>query len=111
MKNALKLAVLFMLVSISALAFQKRIGTATGTTAQTVIYGTRDVICVYCTTGSVRYEIGTSTTLVTATTSSPAIDFPGDCYIIDGLRGTDRISLIHKDGSSTFTCEVNAVLK
>lgn len=93
----------------AAYAEEVRLTTVTGTTAQTAIVGARNKVCIYCTTGSIRYTVGKSGNLVTATTSAPAIDFPGDCYRIKMPLGTDRLSIIHKDGTSSFTCEINAV--
>lgn len=107
----MKLLILLIAVSFVSQAFEERIGVVTGTTAQTLVVGYRDQICIYCTTGSIRYTVGNSSTIVAASTSAAAVDFPGDCYRIPMGKGNDRISVVHKDGSSSFTCEVNAVLK
>lgn len=110
MKNVL--AIIAIILSFNVAAYEERIGSVTGTTAQTLVVGAADTICIYCTTGSIRYTVGNATTIQTATTTNGAVvDFPGDCYRIPMGRGNDRISVIHKDGSSSFTCEVNRVLK
>jgi hypothetical protein len=100
-----------LLLAVNAQAYEERIGTVSGTTAQTIIVGSRDTVCIYCTTGSIRYTVGNSSNLVAATASSAAVDFPGDCYKVPMGRGNDRLSIIHKDGASSFACEINAVIK
>lgn len=113
MKNMNKLMVLAVLVmGLASVAYEERIGNVSGTTAQTIIVGTQPKVCIYCTTGSIRYTVGNASTLQTATTSNGApADFPGDCFRIKMGRGNDRLSIIHKDGTSSFVCEVNAVLE
>lgn len=95
--NTLKIVALLMLSGLVPRT------SVTGTTSQTAVVGFGAKIAVQCGTAGFRYQTGTSTQAPVATTNDPFYD-PGDPVKIDLPKQHDRIAIIHKDGSTSFTC-------
>ena len=104
----LALVVGMLVGALAAQAEEVFVAQATGTTAQTVIVGYGKKVCLSCTV-DVRYRAGNVNTLQAATTSNAVPVATGDCYKVKLMGGNDRLSIIHKDGSTSFTCDVFAV--
>lgn len=105
------LAVVVALLATPAHATEKVFAeTDAGTAAQTWLVPPGRTITVWC-TASVRYRTGNSSTLIAATTrNATVIEFPGDPYRIPIPTNEDRISLIHKDGTTAFQCYLSTVV-
>jgi hypothetical protein len=99
-----------LLMAVLAIAEENLLTTVTGTAAQTAIVGYGKKVCIYCYGTDVRYRTGNSSTIVAATTTNSSVVPAGDCYRIQLIGANDRLSIINKDGSSTFTCDIHGVV-
>lgn len=111
MKTRWMLAVVLLATTASAVSTVK-LGTASGTTSQTVVTGTNEWVNVQCgRTGAtkVAYKVGNAANPPTATTSDEWLDFTSslEAYRLHMVVPLyDRIAFIAADGTSSFTCEV-----
>jgi hypothetical protein len=112
MKTRFTMLVAVLLAFIAWSASTTKLGTATGTTSQTVITGGAEKIVVQCgRTGvtKVAYRLGNSTNAPTAVVGDTWLDFSSSLepYVLKIPRPLyDRIAFIASDGTSSFTCEV-----
>lgn len=116
MKTRLTLVVVVLLAAVVWAASTTKLGTATGTSSQTVVTGGAEKIAVQCgRTGvtKVAYRLGNATNTPTAVVGDTWLDFSASLepYVLKIPRPLyDRIAFIASDGTSSFTCEVWAEL-
>lgn len=99
--NKIFIAVLLLSATL-ALAYEQLLGSVTGTSSQTYVFGARQEVCMQCTT-AVRYKLGTALNPPTAVTTDVRVDV-GDCYKLTPRNGMDRVAVIHNNGATSFTC-------